>query len=284
MQNIPDPALKLRLMPISKFASAPKWQLETMRALREPLFLWFTHGQGRINLGGSIRGFHPHNAIFIPAGTLHGFQAMTRVQGTAIYFGQEQTLELPDGPLHLRLREANQHAEVAHIIDAIQREVEGQRPMAERAALHQLGLLAIWMQRHQREIAAAGQTASPELNANEKLTARFAMLLEREFASALNITDYASALGVTPTHLTRACRASCGRTALALLQERRLYTARRLLSETDLPVQAIARNLGFSTPGYFSRAFAQAVGQSPSAYRKRPGQARAGALRQAPVP
>jgi len=268
MNKIPESISRLRLVPISKLAAAPKWQLETMRALQEPLFLWITNGQGRINLGGSTRGFHPHNAIFIPAGTLHGFQAMTRVQGTAVYFGRDHKLDLPDAPLHLRLRDATLHAEVSHLIDSVQRELEGGRLKAEAAALHQLGLLAIWLDRHRQDVTEDGSRASPQLNANERLTARFAALLEREFGSSLNVTDYATALGVTPTHLTRACRASCGRTALTLMQERRLFEARRLLLETDIAVQDIARNLGFSTAGYFSRAFTQHIGQAPSAFRK----------------
>lgn len=275
MNKIPEPMSRLRLVPISKLAAAPKWQLETMRALREPLFLWITQGQGRINLGGSTRGFHPHNAIFIPAGTLHGFQAMTRVQGTAVYFGHDHGLDLPAQPLHLRLRDAAQHAEVAHLIDSVQRELDGGRPLAQKAAYHQLGLLSIWLDRRAQDKIEDGGQASLQLNANERLTARYATLLEREFGSSLNVSDYATALGVTPTHLTRACRASCGQTALEMMQARRLFEARKLLLETDIPVQDIARTLGFSTAGYFARAFAQHIGEPPSAYRKaRPARAR----------
>ncbi|PZX48235.1 AraC-like DNA-binding protein [Roseinatronobacter thiooxidans] len=267
-QIIPDQQTRPKLVQISKLAAAPKWQLETMRALREPLFLWVTHGQGRIAIGPRTRGFHPHNAIFIPAGTLHGFQAMTRVQGTAIYFGTTHGLELPQTPLHLRLRDAGQHAEVSQLVDFVQREVDGKRPKAAQAAYHQLGLLAIWLDRHHAAHQGENGGDLTQLNANERLVARYATLIEREFGSALNVNDYATALGVTPTHLTRACRASCGHTALDMLQLRRLYEARRLLMETDTPVQDIARNLGFSTPSYFSRAFAKKIGQPPSSYRK----------------
>ena len=254
-------------MPIAKLAAGPKWRLETLRALQEPVFLWFTHGQGRITLGGSTRGFHPHNAIFIPAGVMHSFQAMTRVQGMAIYFGKKHGLELPETPLHLRLRDAIAHAEVSQMVDAVQRELDGGKPQSERAARFQLGLLSIWLDRQASLQSDEPKGAVPR-NANERLTARYTALLEREYGSALNVSDYATALGVTPTHLTRACRASCGRTALAILQERRLFEARHLLSETAIPVQDIARRLGFSTAGYFSRAFAQQVGQPPSVYRK----------------
>ena len=268
MKPIPDQTARLRLLPLAKLAAAPKWQLETIRALREPSFLWVTNGQGRINIGGSTRGFHPHNAIFLPAGTMHSFHSMTRIQGTAVYFGNAHGLELPDRPLHLRLRDATRHAEVAHMIDAVQRELEGRQPRAHQAACHQLGLLAIWLERHSQDGEDEGSNATPVFNANERLTARYAALLEREYGSSLNVTDYATALGVTPTHLSRACRASCGRTALEMMQERRLFEARRLLLDTRMPVQDIASRLGFSTPGYFSRAFTQAVGTPPSAYRK----------------
>lgn len=268
MTTIPEQPARLRLLPLAKLAAAPKWQLETIRALREPVFLWFTHGQGRINIGGSTRGFHPHNAIFLPAGTMHSFHSMTRIQGTGVYFGAGHGLDLPDRPLHLRLRDATRHAEVAHLIDATQRELESTRPKAQQAAFHQLGLLAIWLERNGRNDEDENTRAMPALNANERLTARYAALLEREFGSSLNVTDYATALGVTPTHLSRACRASCGRTALEMLQERRLFEARRLLLDTRMPVQEIASKLGFSTPGYFSRSFTQAVGLPPSAYRK----------------
>lgn len=271
MTRIPDHPARPRLVPVSKLAAAPKWQLETLRALREPVFFWFTAGQGRITLGGSTRGFHPHNGIFIPPGTMYGFQAMTRVQGVALHMGAPAGLELPDAPVHLRLRDGAQHAEVSQIIDAIQRELDGAKPFAERAARHQIGLLAIWLERQRSSAGDDSPRGLCSTNATERLTARYAALLEREFGSALNVSDYAQALGVTPTHLTRACRASCGRTALQMLQQRRLYEARHMLTDTDVPVQDIARNLGFSTPGYFSRAFSASTGKAPSRYRKTGG-------------
>ncbi|MEO1365467.1 MAG: helix-turn-helix transcriptional regulator, partial [Pseudomonadota bacterium] len=78
----------------------------------------------------------------------------------------------------------------------------------------------------------------------------------------------AAALGVTPTHLSRACKASTGRTAAELLTERTLYAARISLMETTVPIQDIARHLGFGSAAYFTRFMQQHTGQTPSALRQ----------------
>ena len=84
----------------------------------------------------------------------------------------------------------------------------------------------------------------------------------------MNVADFAAALGVTPTHLTRCCNTACGRPASALLQDRRIFEARKLLAETRIPVGKIAEQLGFNSPAYFTRAFQHLTGKSPSAFRR----------------
>jgi AraC family transcriptional activator of pobA len=98
--------------------------------------------------------------------------------------------------------------------------------------------------------------------------ARFTALLETEFRSGAGVGDMAAALGVTPTHLTRCCRAACGRSAIDLLQDRRIFEARRLLAETDLPVGRVGESLGFTSAAYFTRAFQHMTGVTPSAFRR----------------
>ena len=75
--------------------------------------------------------------------------------------------------------------------------------------------------------------------------------------------DLAAALGVTSTHLTRCCQQACGRSAISILQDRRIFEARRLLAETDMPVGQIGESLGFTSPAYFTRAFQHLTGKSP---------------------
>ena len=92
--------------------------------------------------------------------------------------------------------------------------------------------------------------------------------MEREFRKGLGVGEMAAKLGVTPTHLTRCCRQTCGRSAIDLLQDRRIFEALRLLSETDTPVGQIGQSLGFNSPAYFTRAFQTMTGISPTGFRK----------------
>lgn len=254
----------LRLVPIPILAAGGRWRVEAMRALSEPLLLWFTKGQGRITVAGETRGYTSHNCVFIPPGVMHGFDVAPQVFGLALFFGPSRGLHLPDTPQHLRLRDTFVQQELNGLLDAIQREMESDAPGARRALAHHLGLLGVWLERQSLKAAAE----APRPDAAKRLVARYTALLERDFSSGMGIADFAEALGVTSTHLTRCCKQASGRSALALLQDRRLFEARRLLAETKMPVAEIASRLGFTSPAYFTRAFHHLTGASPRSFRR----------------
>lgn len=264
MTIIPETPTTIRLVPIPRMAAGGRWRVEAMRSYGEPVLLWFTRGQGRITVSGITRGYGAHNAVFIPAGTMHAFDISTQVHGTAVFFGRDCTLALPDRPCHLRIREQMTQLEMNATLENIGRELESRRPGHDRAARHHLGLLGVWLERQ----VAIAQADTPRPDASRRLAARYAEILERGFDSGMGVAEYAAILGVTPTHLSRACKAASGRPASALLQDRVIFEARRLLSETRLPVARISETLGFTSAAYFTRAFQHRTGQTPTAFRK----------------
>ncbi len=235
-----------------------------MRSLSEPCFLWFTKGQGRITLAGMTRGYTAHNGIFIPPGVMHGFEVGPQVFGTAVFFGKDCRVTLPTQPLHLRIREVHAQQELNVTLDAIQRELDSNVAAHDRAAEHHLGLLGVWLERQ----ALKSQGDMPRPDAARKLVARYTAIMEQEFRTGAGVGDLAAMLNVTPTHLTRCCQATCGRSAIDLLQDRRIFEARRLLSETTLPIGKIGASLGFTSPAYFTRAFQHRTGTSPTVFRQ----------------
>jgi AraC-like DNA-binding protein len=258
----------MRIVPIQRLAAGGRWRTEAMRSYSCPLLLWFTKGQGRITVAGTTRGYGPHNAIFVPQGTMHGFDMLGQVFGQALFLPRDGGgLFWPEEPLHLRLREVRSQAELTGLLDTLERELQGDDPASTRAAQYQTGLVSVFLERHADD---GDPYAAPRPRRSaDRLAAAFTALVERDFTRPRPISDYATELGVTPTHLTRACRATCGRGALDLLSDRKLYEARRRLAETAEPVKDIAASLGFASAAYFTRAFRAETGMSPTEFRKR---------------
>lgn len=262
--TIPVEPSKMRLIAIPRLAANGRWRVEAMRSLSEGCFLWFTKGQGRITIAGQTRGYTAHNAIYIPPGVMHGFEVGAQVFGTAVFFGKDSTVTLPAKPLHLRIREVHAQQEVNVLLDMIQREMDSDVAAHDRATRHYLGLLGVWLERQADK--AAGDSPAPD--AARRLVARYTEQIEQQFRRGVSVGEIACDLGITATHLTRCCRETCGRSAIELLQDRRIFEARRLLAETSMPVAKIGASIGFASPAYFTRAFQHRTGVSPTAFRR----------------
>ena len=215
----------MRLIAIPRLAAGGRWRVEAMRSLSEGCFLWFTKGQGRITIAGQTRGYTANNAIYIPPGVMHGFEVGPQVFGTAVFFGKNSTVTLPAEPQHLRIREVHAQQEVNVTLDMIQREMDSDTPAHDRATRHYLGLLGVWIERQ----ASKPAPKPPRPDAAKRLVARYTALLEKEFRRGKGVGELACDLGVTATHLTRCCRETCGRSAIDLLQDRRIFEARKLV-------------------------------------------------------
>lgn len=107
--------------------------------------------------------------------------------------------------------------------------------------------------------------ASEESN-RRMLRARDAM--DRAYAQPLDVPALARIAHVSEAHFTRTFRATFGETPHRYLQRRRVERAMFLLRETDRAVTDICFDVGFGSPGTFSRTFRDIVGTSPRQYRR----------------
>lgn len=265
MTHLPPLESPFRVVSLARMNKGGRWRTEAMRSYDAPVLIWFTRGQGRITVNGVTAGYGSHNFIFIPAGIMHGFEMSPQVTGTLVVLPQSSDLQmtLPDAPVHLRLRDAEDHIDVNRMIEDLQREMEKDTERAKRAMMCHAGLISVWMERRLADI----QPHSPPVSTASKLANAFAVMVEQELHSSKTVRDYADALGVTATHLSRVCNKACGRPASAILADRIHYEARRLLSETHLPIKDISKTLGFASAAYFTRAFQRNTGQTPSQFR-----------------
>lgn len=97
-----------------------------------------------------------------------------------------------------------------------------------------------------------------------------AMRFIRDYAcSGIDVPRVADAVGLSRRVLERRFYRYLGRTPNAEILRIQIERAKLLLSRTDKTRESIARQTGFATPEYFSRAFRREVGITANAYRKK---------------
>ena len=94
-------------------------------------------------------------------------------------------------------------------------------------------------------------------------------LMDREYASPLDVAALARAALMSTAHFSRQFRAAYGETPYGYLMTRRIERAKALLRRGDLSVTEVCMAVGCASLGSFSARFTQLVGEPPTAYRAR---------------
>jgi transcriptional regulator GlxA family with amidase domain len=84
----------------------------------------------------------------------------------------------------------------------------------------------------------------------------------------LDVAAMSAHAGVSPRTFARRFRAETGTTPLQWLLSQRVLEARRLLEQTDLPIETIAWRTGFGTAASLRDHFRRATATTPTAYRR----------------
>ncbi|MDZ8120509.1 AraC family transcriptional regulator [Pontiella agarivorans] len=85
----------------------------------------------------------------------------------------------------------------------------------------------------------------------------------------LTMDDILKSIPMSRRTLERRFQKAFGRTPFDEIRQIRINHARKLLVETDKPLQIIAEECGYTTYNYLAQVFKQVTGCSPSTYRKR---------------
>jgi AraC-like DNA-binding protein len=113
---------------------------------------------------------------------------------------------------------------------------------------------------------AAGVAAAA--SGAEALAARADEFILTHFHEPVSAWDVAGKLGCNPDYLGRVYRRMRRITLTEAINRARLRHARKLLMDSNLNVDGVARAAGFSEAGYFRRVFQRGEGVTPSAFRR----------------
>jgi AraC family transcriptional activator of pobA len=245
------------------------WELAPHRHARLHQVLLLQSGSGRASLDGADHSLAAGSLVNVPAGHVHAFRFKQGTKGWVATLADEL---LDDLLAHVgdvrsdlgRLGVVQANPAVQAVMQQIWQEFSGQ---SKARALVLRGLSATllgWVAR------AMGEQTPVQGNAQEaKLVQRFRELVEAHFLEHWRVADYASALSVSPTHLSRLVRAATGMSSARLVEARTMREARRHLAYTNLQIATIAYAMGYGDPAHFSRVFSKDAGVSPRVFRAR---------------
>jgi AraC family transcriptional regulator of adaptative response / DNA-3-methyladenine glycosylase II len=106
------------------------------------------------------------------------------------------------------------------------------------------------------------------LDVSAQLARSAATLIEEGFLNSAGIQALAARVGVTDRHLRRIFDAEYGVSIVEFVQTQRLLMAKRLLTDTRLPVTRIALAAGFGSVRRFNDLFLKKYGLNPQRFRK----------------
>ena len=243
------------------------WELAPHRHTRLHQVLLVEKGGGSVTLDGNSHPLSQGSLVNVPPNHVHSFRFEKDTRGWVTTLADELMDELLVG-VGTQRSEINQatvlqsDAFIAKTVQQIWLEFSSQEKARALMLRGLSGVLLAWVA---RQLAAA---SIGDAQANDSvLVQRFKALIEQNFASHWKVSQYAKALSISPTHLSRLTRAANGMSALRMIEARLMREARRNLAYTNLSISSIAYTLGFSDPAYFSRVFTRDAGISPKAFR-----------------
>ena len=111
-------------------------------------------------------------------------------------------------------------------------------------------------------------TDQPQLPAIDPQFSEILEYIDLHASAKLRLEDVADSLGYNKNYICHLFQKHIGQTYVQYLTQRRLENARRLLTDTALPIAEIALRCGFSDNTYFNRVFKRATNRTPAEYRR----------------
>lgn len=146
-----------------------------------------------------------------------------------------------------------------------------EKPLADLAAINQVLEKALGRSSRReatREMAKPSAESSTDPSGDASLKERVLAVIEEYHAEPLSLQTVADRLGYSPAYLTNLLSRETGKTIQQWISEVRMRHARRLLIETEAPINRIAALVGYADPNYFVRQFRKMYGVPPMTWRQ----------------
>jgi len=238
----------------------------------DELFFFFT-GTGVHMIDLEHRDVTAPCMHLVGAGQVHQLSRSADMRAVVVLFGQDAVAGRGGavrGELFARAGRtcavtvnALRMEEAATLVCMIEQELERREPSMTEVVEGYLGVLLVKCAQWVREGAIGTQTLTDQHDP----VRRFEDLVEQGYLEERSVGHYADKLALSADHLNELVKKRLGRTASAVIHERLLLEAKRLLLHSDQSIKEVGYTLNLKDPAYFTRWFRKAQGMTPVAYR-----------------
>ncbi|GAB3692091.1 AraC family transcriptional regulator [Nocardiopsis oceani] len=224
--------------------------------------------EARPDTGG---GFGRHSLGALGAPAVPGAGPSTVLVCGGYRMDRERTHPLLSAlPEHVRVRTSEgREPRLERVLAVLGEETATARPGADALVALLLDALLLYTLRACLEEGAEGEAPDgwARALADPGVGAALAAV-HGDPARPWTVAALAAAARMSRATFARRFTALAGQPPMAYVAWWRLNTARGLLRDTDLPVEAVAARVGYTSPFAFSRAFRSAYGAAPGRYRR----------------
>lgn len=209
---------------------------------------------------GKESEFRIYNLIFHPRFFETYLSSLRRLPGFLDLFEVEPLMRATGGAFfHIRL--GNELlGEITARLDALHALDQQYESSALIAACESMTVIAILCEEYER--------TRTEQHTEDAFFAHSLSLIFERLSSPLTIEELAEEAHLSRSSFLRKFTATVGMSPHRFIQKERIKSAGQLLKSTDMTVARIAGEVGFYDVSHFVRAFTEAVGYSPTEYRK----------------
>jgi AraC family transcriptional activator of pobA len=237
------------------------WAIAPHRHDRAVQLLLVREGPAEVTLDGTLFALTGPAFLVVPTGVVHGFRFATHTAGHVLTLSQDfvRRAHGPGDALAAMLTRGG-HARLEPVAAAratrLADELIGLGD-ADRLGDPLFDALAEALLR--ALMAEDAATDSP----GDRRLAVFRHMVETHLAEHRPLDFYARSIGTTVRTLSRLTHRHLGHSPQALINRRLALEAQRLLRYTGANASAVAAELGFADPSYFSRFYLRMTGRRP---------------------
>lgn len=244
--------------------------------------VWFKHGKGNHFVDFKACDVVENTVFFIAKNQVHYFDRHTGYDGVLIHFS-ELFLGPDDNGIDFLVKRSlfnNPYQRpsccigcgieqvLEEYIRQIRVELSSDTEFAREELLRTyLKAFLIQVQRGKNEFEKSDEKAPFAPDGKRAQLIRFVNLVDENFSKGLTVSEYAALMHISTRTLSDLTGHMLNKTPSAMIQERIILEAQRLLLHSSLNINQIAYRLGFDDPSYFVKYFRKHANTSPSEFR-----------------